>query len=320
MSPRQQTQVTVPQADESRAHRNIAVFAGLGLVVGLAWPILLGKQLGPNVPGNKKDDDAPAASASAAAKAPASVASGVALSKGVPAEGAAEGADAEPEPAKTKQSVTADGGTITACWHGKEKLDGERCGTLKLDKTVVPVLRQLGACPSAVGLTGELAVVLDLGFDKKDRKTSVQVRKGKKSAAPSSEGGDGKSAKSSELPTSTVSGVLSCVADYVRDLSLEKIPHEHDRYLVEFGLHFRANGDAPTVRSEEEAPTSEPTGDDVATIVNDSAILRDEPRTGKSVGRLVRGTRVKILGSRKDWYEVKMGNRQGWVYRAVIGR
>jgi len=300
----------------------VAVFAGLGLLVGLAWPVLLGKKLGPNVPGNKKDDDAAAVTGSAApkSKAPAADASGIALSKGVPNEDASPNAEAAPEPTRSKQSIAVDGGKISACWHGKEKLEGESCGTLKLDGSVVPLLRQLGGCPSAVGLTGELGIVFDLSFDRKSKKANIQVRKGRKSAAPASEGDDGKSTKVSDLPSSTVTGVLTCIGDYVRDLPLDRLNHDHDRYLVEYGLHFRANGDAPTVRTEEEAPSAEPAGDDVATVVHDAVVLRDEPRTGKSVGRLVRGTRVKILGSRKDWYEVKMGNRQGWVYRAGIGR
>jgi len=302
----------------------VAVLAALGLVVGLAWPVLAGKHLGPNVPGLKKDEDAQAAASATAGPAKAKTASsGVALSKAAPAEGSATSGSApelttEAAPAAAKQAVLVDGGTISACWHGKEKLDGERCGTLKLDKTVVPVLRQLGACPSALGLTGDLQIVLDLDFGKK---TSIQVKKGKRSASPATDGDDGKPGKVSELPTSTVSGVLACIADYVRELSIEKVAHDHDRYLVEFPLHFRAHGDAPTARTEEDAPTTpEAASDDIATIAWDAAVLRDEPRTGKNVGRLVRGTRVKILGSRKDWFEVKMGSRQGWLYRAALGR
>lgn len=324
MSNGPKTRVTIPPADNPRSHRRVAALAGLGLAIGLAWPVLAGKHLGPNVPGLKKDgeDEAAAAASSSASPAkPKPAPTGVALSKGAPAEGSAA-SDAERDtdraPAATKQSVVVDGGTISACWHGKEKLEGDRCGTLKLDKTVVPVLRQLGGCPSALGLTGDLTVVLDLDFGKK---TNIQVKKGKNSAPPAKDGGDGKPAPATELPSSTVTGVLGCVADYVRDLSIDKLAHDHDRYLIEFPLHFRAHGDAPTAKSEEDAPAAaEPATDDVATIAWDAAVLRDEPRTGKSVGRLVRGTRVKILGSRKDWFEVKMGNRQGWVYRAALGR
>lgn len=299
----------LPAAEETGANRMVAVFAGIGLLVGLAWPVAFGKQLGPNVPGNKKAAAASSAAAAAASGAPA-------LSKSERAD------ESEPEEVESaaapKQLVIVDAGKITTCWHGKEKLEGERCGNLKLDKSVLPMLRKLDSCPSALGLTGDLQVQLDVSFDKK---TSIQVRKGRKASAPSStDEADKASPKPAELPSSTVTGVLACVADYVREVAVERLAHDHDRYLVEYGLRFRANGKAPTVRSAEEAPATESSSEEVATIVHDSAILRDEPRTGKSVGRLVRGTRVKILGSRKDWFEVKMGNRRGWLYRAALGR
>ncbi len=324
----QKTRVDVPQDEGPGSHRKVAVLAAIGLVIGVSWPVLAGKHLGPNVPGMKKDaDDDVHAAGSGTANAgttPSALATGIALSKVASAD-----ESETPAPPATKQTVTVDGGTIVTCWHGKEKLDGARCGTLKLDRTFVPNLRQLSSCPSALGLTGALSLTFDIDFDKK----AIHVKKGKKSAGPAADGGNPKSApptgaagasadvpSRAELPTTTVSGILACVADYVRDLQAEKIPHDHGRYLVDFALHFRAHTEAPTAKVDEEAPVAEPAGDDVATIAWDSALMRDEPRTGKTVARLVRGTRVKILGSRKDWFEVKMGNRQGWLYRSALGR
>ncbi len=320
MAKGQAPRVELPKDDGPGAHRKVALFAVVGLALGVAWPIAFGKHVGPNVPGIKKDadDDATAAStasASAAATLAAAAPTGLALSK-VASSDDASSDDEKPAAPATKQLVTVDGGTITTCWHGKEKLEGARCGTLKLDRTLVPQLRQLTGCPSALGLTGDLNLSFDIDFEKK----AIHVKKGKKTAAVATERDDGKAAKVAELPSTTVSGILACVADYVRDLDAGKIAHDHGRYLVDFGLHFRAHTEAPVAKSEEDAPAAEPTSDDVATIAWDSALLRDEPRTGKNVARLVRGTRVKILGSRKDWFEVKMGNRQGWLYRSAIGR
>lgn len=315
MAKTKQTRVEAVPTEGPGSHRKVALFAALGLVVGVSWPVLAGKHLGPHVPGAKKDDDEPAVMALASASNSATAASASSASVELPRGASSAELEAAPLPA-TKHSVTVDGGSITSCWHGKEKLEGARCGVLKLDRTVVPNLRQLTSCPSALGLTGDLNLSFDIDFEKK----AIRVKKGKKSVALPAAGEHDKTARGAELPNTTVTGILACVADYVRELQAEKIPHEHGRYLVDFNLHFRAHAEAPTAKVEEESAGVEEGTDAVASIVFDSALLRDEPRTGKTVARLVRGTHVKILGSRKDWFEVKMGNHQGWLYRSVIGR
>jgi hypothetical protein len=306
------TKVELPPADGNTGHRKVALLAALGFALGLSWPTLAGKHIGPQVPGAKSEpsEEAPAASASASARPAAS-----AVNSGAAEPSASVAASAAP--AKNQQKVVVDAGTILTCWKGKEKIDGEQCGKLKLDRTIVPLLEQLGSCPSALGLTGDLEITIDIDFDKK----SIHVKRGKRAAAKADpDKKEGKAPKSNELPGTTVSGILACVADYVREVQADKIPHEKSRYSVQFALHFFAPGAAPQPKTEEETPTAEPEDGDVATIAWDSALLRDEPRTGKVVARLVRGTRVKILGGRKDWYEVKMGNRQGWLYRSAVGR
>ena len=37
------------------------------------------------------------------------------------------------------------------------------------------------------------------------------------------------------------------------------------------------------------------------------------------VARLVRGTKVKLVGKQGDWYKVESGSKAGWVYRGTIG-
>ena len=58
----------------------------------------------------------------------------------------------------------------------------------------------------------------------------------------------------------------------------------------------------------------------MASVTWDTALVRSEPKTGKVLMRLVRGTRVKILGRRKDWYRVKIREKEGWIYRGALGR
>jgi uncharacterized protein YgiM (DUF1202 family) len=47
--------------------------------------------------------------------------------------------------------------------------------------------------------------------------------------------------------------------------------------------------------------------------------VRDAPKTGAIVGRVLRGSKVKVLAHQGEWYRVQYGSIQGWVYRGTIG-
>jgi len=173
---------------------------------------------------------------------------------------------------------------------------------LRIDRVIAPRLQQLTSCPSALGLEGEMAIGFDLNFDKKE----ISVIKGKKSA----------------LPSTTVRGIIACVADYMRDVSPEKIVHKYSRYRVFYTLKFYPPGAAPNPQGAAEEAAAEAAAAEargLATVNWDTALVRDEPRTGAVIARLVRGTRVKLLGRRKDWYRVKVRSKEGWVYRGALG-
>src|SRR6185369_12999842 len=51
----------------------------------------------------------------------------------------------------------------------------------------------------------------------------------------------------------------------------------------------------------------------------DTALVRKDPKDGDVVARIVRGTKVKILGRQSDWYKIDAGGKVGWVYRGSIG-
>gem|GEM_PF-1250042 len=86
---------------------------------------------------------------------------------------------------------------------------------------------------------------------------------------------------------------------------------------------------APTTPTA--APTGLPTAQDLqrmrslgpATVTWSVAIIRDAPRTGAIVGRLVQGTEVEIVDHRGGWYAIRWGRsgtNVGWTFRTAIGQ
>jgi hypothetical protein len=108
------------------------------------------------------------------------------------------------------------------------------------------------------------------------------------------------------------------------------MPHKHRHYSLEYGLTFygpgkhpEGAGAAPTDPGSDDpaagATTSEADASGTAIVAWDTALLRKEPKDGEVVARLVRGTKVKIVGKQSDWYKVESGSKSGWVYRGTIG-
>ncbi len=283
---RVEVEIPKPSSDEFRVKR-VGLFAVVGLVIGIAWPTLAGIHIGPEVPGSKKaaPKAAPSQSSTSTASAP------IAL--------AASARQALPTPSK-EQSVVIEGGTIKHCFKGKKRIAAELCGPLRVDRVLTPRLKELKGCPSALGLSGELELGFDLDFAGKE----IHVRRAAKS----------------KLPSSTVRGILACAADYIRDVSADNIPHKFSKYHVKYTIKFYPPGTRPeaTAPDAQQQPT-ELADRSLAAVTWDTALVRDEPRTGKIVARLVRGTRVTIMGRRKDWYRVKIQSKQGWVYRGALG-
>ncbi len=276
-----------PEAERPVLSR-VGIVAAVGFVVGIAWPRFVGLEVGPDIPGKAPK---PSAGEPTAALVPAPEAS--------EAEAEAELEPEEPS-AKNRQEVRIGDGTVDSCKTKKgEKID--ECGKLALDRTVKSRLGELARCPAAIGLEGVVHVGVNVHFDKSE----LLVVEGKKSA----------------LPSSTVRGVLSCAGKALEGLELDKIPHKHDRYLVSFPVSFYPPGKAPS--GEEEAATPEagsaPAAERV-TIAWEKALLRETPKDGKVVARIPQGTRVEVVEQKDDWYLVKSGAKQGWVYRQAIGK
>ncbi len=282
--------ISVPTGDERPLWTRVGVLSAAGLALGIAWPSLAGVRIGPQVPGAK--NKVTATSSATPAAAPTLAASAAKASTLIEGE--------HQDARSNEQTVVVGGGTITRCFKGKSALKGEACGKLKVDRVFVPRLKALNRCSSAVGLAGEMTLGFDINFKKKD----IRLIKGK-----------------SELPASTVRGVIRCAADYIRDVSADKIPHKYSRYRVFYALKFYPPGTAPAARGRQTAgPDDADSAKSMASVTWDTALVRSEPKTGKVLLRLVRGTRVKILGRRKDWYRVKLREKEGWIYRGAVGR
>ncbi len=295
MSANERVKVKRAKDDQARpAYVKVVTFAAAGLVIGLLWPWIAGVHIGPSLPGEKGGKPAKSAKVASASSAAPKVTKAVAVSK-----------PAARQPTQTnKQRVVVGEGRIERCYHRKKKLDPEECGRLKVNRVLVPPLKQLASCPSALGLKGEIRAGFELRFGKK--KKEIRVLDG----------------KAKGLPRSTVRGIERCIADFMRNVSLEEVTHKYPRYRIYYSLNFYPPGTEietePTDDEPEDPEAAAARG--LATVVWDSALVRNEPRVGKVISRLVRGTQVKILGRRKDWYRVRVSGKDGWVYRGALGR
>jgi hypothetical protein len=273
--------IEIPKpADDRPAWSRVGIIGAAGFVLGIAWPKATGVKIGPNVPGDLRPQAEATAQPTAA-------------------------------PAQNKQTVAVGPGKITRCWDKKNKKLTD-CGELQIDNIAVPKLKDLAACPSAVGLSGKLTVGIDIDFDKKE----VNVSKAKKDKT--------------SIPTSTVTGIVQCTARAFANLPFEEVPHKFKHYTVQYGLTFYPPGKGPEASAAGDkdgeggedaagSTTSETGAEGTATVIQDTGLVRKEPKDGEVVARLVRGTKVKIVGRRNEWYKIDANGKTGWIYRGAIG-
>ncbi|MFO0553368.1 MAG: SH3 domain-containing protein [Polyangiaceae bacterium] len=293
--------IELPSAKQDRAFTGkVGIVAVAGFVVGMAWPRLLGVQVGPDVPGN-----APVGRTPPSASAPAKAASAPASVAATPEPAASAGPDDDTSPTNKQQVVVSDG-EIVGCKNKKnDKLSD--CGKLAFDRMAKPRLAELSRCRSAIGLSGTLTIGVAVNFDK-DEITVVDADKKK---------GD------LDAPSSTMTGVRSCAATELKGLELDKLGHTHPRYTIVYQLAFYPPGTSPPQPGEDGAQDG---GDEAsaglgkATVTWEKALLRDSPKEGKVKIRVPQGTRVKILEQKDDWYLVETSKGKGWVYRQAIGK
>jgi hypothetical protein len=297
-------QVDIPRPqDETPAWSRVGIVAVVAFAVGILWPKLLGVKIGPGVPGE------PHAIAEASARAAAAQAPSASPSMAPSAAPSASAAAA----AANSELVVVGASKVNKCFDKKDK-KVEECDKVAFDPIASKKLKELSACPSALGLEGKVLLGFDLKFDKKE----IEVVRPK---------------KGNTLPSSTVKGIAECAAKEMQSVALEDVAHKHRRYALTLelkfyppGKHPEAAGDAAEGGDDEKAGKDDATeGKDAegaagsATVSWDTALLRKEPKDGDVVARLVRGTRVKIVAKEKDWFKVEHGGKTGWIYRGAVG-
>ncbi len=295
-------QIDIPGPTESRPiWSKVGIVAAVGFIVGIAWPRLADVHVGPSAPNDTRPAVVAVSGSASAGPAPS----------GSPSADPAASPSGAPsaEPVASGQTIVVGPGKIQRCFDKKGKKQ-ESCGELQIDQLVVPKLKQLTKCASAQGLEGKVNIGFEVHFEKKE----VHVTRGKKTS----------------IPGTTVQDLVQCAAQEMANLPLEEVPHKLARYTLAYQLTFykpgTAPGEAPKAGDKEDGDekpagqtTSETGVSGTATVSWDTALLRKDPKDGEVVARLVRGTRVKLVGRQNDWYKVESGSKVGWVYRGSLG-
>jgi hypothetical protein len=276
-----------PEADRPRLGR-VGTIALVGFVIGIAWPRLAGLQMVPRPP----VDESPAAAASSSLQAPPAAAPAPALAR-----------SAEPAAPPQSESLQIGPAKVVSCASAK----GERltdCGHFDFDKVARDRLLALGGCKGAQGATGTLSIGFEIDFAKK----SIAVLRG----------------KSTTLADATAAALLECAKQELASASLEGLDHHHARYTIFYAVELLPPGEAPVAASGDAgaAAGAEPSAaSGLATVAWDVALIRDAPKDGAIVARILRGTRIVVTGKKDEWYRVKYDAKgsEGWVYRTAIG-
>lgn len=295
--------VRIPKSEPPAGWSRVGIVAAVGFVVGVAWPKLAGVQIGPSVPADARRDEAAQAASAEASSAPSAAPSSAPSAAPAPSTSAAAG---DPKGPARQQLVVVGPGTIIRCSDSKKDKKIDDCGALQVDNLAKPRLEALAKCSAAIGLSGKVVLGVELNFERKEANISRP--------------------KKTPVPSSTVQGIIGCAAKEFASLPFDEIPHKYKRYTLSYNLTFVPPGkEAPASADggeEGEAKgktTSETDAAGSASVAWDTALMRSEPKEGKVVARLVRGTKVKLAGKQNDWYRVEHGSKTGWIYRGALG-
>lgn len=328
-------QVPTPK-DDRPSWVKVGVIAALGFAIGVAWPRLAGVRLGPTAPG---DTTTAARAPEGAAATPEPAAPTTAQPPTVGNAGASGGTGvnmtvpaaafpaAVPSASGAPAEVALRRGAVIGCktQDGEFRKGTAACGTSAgFEAAALGKFKRLSSCSAAQGAEGKLLAVITADF----AANKVMVSVDKKSTVENQD---------------TFRSCLQLAFDTVNLASLE---HEHPRYTYSFSLALtpRPGGAVPAgvaspsasipaagtassaIRGGKPVAAVAPLPPGVepeAQVVLEVAIVRDAPRMGQVVGRLPRGSHVKLGASQDGWYRVKYGptfSSEGWVYRGTIGR
>lgn len=275
-----------PRSADSPAWAKVGLIAVAGFVVGVAWPRVAGWKLGPDVP-----SDARAATSAREArekKEPALMATTQATAA----------TSAAPGPSGDGFEVSAV--EITRCRDAKGKVV-DKCDELALDPLFVPRLKELSRCPSALGLTGKVQLGFDLDFKRK----TIKVQRAK-----------------AKLPRTTIDGLTKCAEKELTGVSLDDLAHEQQRYTGSYTVDF-GGGSVPEAAAPPTPDAQQPADPKAAEVVWRSTLVRDAAKTGKVVGKLQKGAKVRVVAEGDGgWVRVEFGEpkQEGWLTRESIGQ
>jgi hypothetical protein len=289
--------VDVPKSkDEPLKLGRVGSIALVGFGLGVLWPHLAGVRLVPTLPSESS------ASSQDLSGAPEERPQSSALASALPA----------PPPAPEKAPRAPDDqppvvgeAQVTSCNDGKGRL--KHCDDVDFDRVARAPIEALEGCDAARTVSGVLSLGFDLDFGS-DRVTRVS------------------SGKATTLTDKEQSTLLDCYRQAFKSVSLSGIPHEHQSYTVFYRVELKgakvAPGSASAAPEGEGAPAAVTPASGTATVTWNTALVRATPdREGKTIARVLQGTRVGVTGRSGDWYRVKYDSKgnQGWVFRTAIG-
>ncbi len=304
------------QGADNPAWAKVGVIALLGFVCGFAWPHFTGTRLAPSLPGDavaKGADSSSSATAAdkpspevdkAAASAAHAAAGGASTPPGLRSDMGAGGAAAK---GSSEWAVNVGPGLIHRCRDGDDEPLRD-CGSLQFDTVAVPVLKGLAQCGPGKAAPGHLSIGFDIDF-RRHRARSILGR-------------------SSAMPADSAQALANCVDTAMRNANFGDIKHRHQRYTVYYNVTLSRPGEptppgaplpAESTSAAGTTTTAETPASGNATVAWDVAVIRETPRTGAIVGRVVRGTKVRVVARQGDWYRVHTGAIEGWAYRGSLG-
>lgn len=292
MNARREPKIELPTpAADQPPWAKVGIVALIGFVVGVAWPRVVGIQLGPAPPNDRaiapKAREAASEADRKAGKAPPLSATASAGAVGVSA----------PEP---KSGATVSSLELSRCRDAKGKV-ADKCDELALDPLFVPRLKELSRCPSALGLTGKVQLGFDLDFKRK----TIKVQRAK-----------------AKLPRTTIDGLTKCAEKELTGVSLDDLAHEQQRYTGSYTVDF-GGGSVPEAAAPPTPDAQQPADPKAAEVVWRSTLVRDAAKTGKVVGRLQKGAKVRVVAEGDGgWVRVEFGEpkQEGWLTRESIGQ
>lgn len=280
--------IEVPTENQDRLHLGrVGAIAVVGFVVGLLGPRLAGSQFAPTPPAEQPEPER-----STGGKGRTTTT----------AKPAATPAVAPPTPSKPQPSpedrVTVGDFQVTSC-RDREGETRSQCDTIHLGALAEGRLEALGACEAAGAAEGVLSLGVDIDFD---RNRVVDFKNG----------------KSTTLAPRTARALIECAKKEFTGADFAGIEHQYPQYTVFYLVTFAPPKD-PLPESGSSEETIQASGR--ATVSWHVALVREAPKDGAIVARLLGGTRVVVTGRRGDWCRIQYDakGREGWVYRTAIG-